>query len=41
MKKIGLRNEAISAYQKSKELAADPTLSQYIDRQIAELSKSN
>jgi tetratricopeptide (TPR) repeat protein len=39
--KIGLRNEAISAYQKSKELAADPTLSQYIDRQIAELSKSN
>lgn len=39
--KIGLRNEAIAAYQKSKELAADPTLSQYIDRQIAELSKSN
>lgn len=39
--KIGLKNEAIAAYQKSKELAADPTLSQYIDRQIAELSKSN
>lgn len=38
---IGLKNEAIAAYQKSKELAADPTLSQYIDRQIAELSKSN
>ncbi len=37
--KIGLKNEAISAYQKSKELAADPTLSQYIDRQIEELSK--
>lgn len=39
--KIGLKNEAIAAYQKSKEMAADPTLSQYIDRQIAELSKSN
>src|SRR5690606_39399945 len=32
--KIGLATEAIAAYQKSKELAADPTLSQYIDRQI-------
>ncbi len=39
--KIGLTAEAIAAYQKSKELAADPTLSQYIDRQINELSKSN
>lgn len=37
--KIGLKNEAIAAYQKSKELAADPSLSQYIDRQIDELSK--
>lgn len=37
--KIGQKNEAISAYQKSKEMAADPTLSQYIDRQIEELSK--
>jgi len=37
--KIGLKNEAITAYQKSKELAADPSLSQYIDRQIEELSK--
>lgn len=37
--KIGLKNEAIAAYQKSKGLAADPTLSQYIDRQIEELSK--
>lgn len=36
---IGLKNEAIAAYQKSKELAADPTLSQYIDRQIEALSK--
>lgn len=37
--KIGLNSEAISAYQKSKEIAADPTLSQYIDRQIEALSK--
>lgn len=37
--KIGLKNEAISAFRKSKELAADPSLSQYIDRQIEELSK--
>lgn len=37
--KIGLKSDAISAYQKSKELAADPSLSQYIDRQIEELSK--
>ena len=37
--KIGLKNEAISAFKKSKEMAADPTLSQYIDRQIEELSK--
>ncbi|WP_164122516.1 MULTISPECIES: tetratricopeptide repeat protein [Sphingobacterium] len=37
--KIGLKNEAIAAYQKSKEIAADPTLSQYIDRQIEALSK--
>lgn len=37
--KIGLKNEAIASYQKSKELAADPSLSQYIDRQIEELSK--
>ncbi|WP_437919495.1 TPR domain-containing protein [Sphingobacterium sp. LRF_L2] len=36
---IGLKNEAISAFQKSKELAADPTLSQFIDRRIEELSK--
>lgn len=36
---IGLKNEAIAAYKKSKEIAADPTLSQYIDRQIEALSK--
>lgn len=37
--KIGQKSQAIAAYNKSKELAADPTLSQYIDRQIEELSK--
>lgn len=37
--KIGQKTQAIAAYNKSKELAADPTLSQYIDRQIEELSK--
>ena len=37
--KIGQKAEAIAAYTKSKEMAADPTLSQYIDRQIEELSK--
>lgn len=37
--KIGQKSQAIAAYQKSKELAADPTLSQYIDRQIEALSK--
>lgn len=36
---IGLKNEAIAAFQKSRELAADPTLSQFIDRRIEELSK--
>lgn len=36
---IGLKNEAIAAFQKSKELAADPSLSQFIDRRVEELSK--
>lgn len=36
---IGLKSEAIAAFQKSKQLAADPTLSQFIDRRIEELSK--
>lgn len=36
---IGMKDEAIAAFQKSKELAADPTLSQFIDRRIEELSK--
>lgn len=36
---IGLKNEAIAAFQKSKTMAADPTLSQFIDRRVEELSK--
>jgi tetratricopeptide (TPR) repeat protein len=36
---IGLKNEAIHAFQKSKQLAADPSLSQFIDRKVEELSK--
>ncbi|WP_149527531.1 tetratricopeptide repeat protein [Sphingobacterium hotanense] len=36
---IGMKNEAIAAFQKSKGLAADPSLSQFIDRRIDELSK--
>lgn len=36
---IGLNEQAIAAFEKSKALAADPTLSQFIDRKIAELSK--
>lgn len=35
---IGLNQDAIRAFQKSKELAADPSLSQFIDRKITELS---
>jgi predicted negative regulator of RcsB-dependent stress response len=34
-----MKKEAVTAFQKSKELAADPSLSQFIDRKIAELSK--
>ena len=36
---IGLKRDAVSAFQKSKELAADPSLTQFIDRKIDELSK--
>src|SRR5690606_23405365 len=39
--KSGLKSEAIAAYQKRTEMAADPTLSQYIDREIEALSQSN
>lgn len=36
---IGLNREAIEAFEKSKQLAADPTLTQFIDRKIEELNK--
>jgi uncharacterized protein HemY len=36
---IGLNREAIQAFEKSKQLAADPSLSQFIDRKVEELSK--
>ena len=36
---IGLNREAIAAFEKSRDLAADPTLTQFINRKIGELSK--
>lgn len=36
---IGLKKEAVAAFEKSRELASDPTLNQFIDRKIVELSK--
>ncbi|WP_353125740.1 tetratricopeptide repeat protein [Parapedobacter pyrenivorans] len=36
---IGLKHEAIAAFEKSRDLAADPTLTQFINRKIDELSK--
>lgn len=36
---IGLKADAINAFQKSKVLAADPSLTQFIDRKVEELSK--
>ena len=35
---LGMKPEAILAYQKSKELAADPSLTDFVDRKIKELS---
>lgn len=35
---LGLKPEAILAFQKSKELAADPNLTEFIDRKIKELN---
>lgn len=35
---LGQKAEAILAYQKSKELAADPSLTEFVDRKIKELS---
>jgi tetratricopeptide (TPR) repeat protein len=37
--KLGRVDEAIAAYQKSKELAADPRLGQFVDGKIKELKK--
>lgn len=36
---LGQKGEAIAAYEKSKELAADPNLSRYVDSKIQELKK--
>jgi len=36
---IGLKREAIEAFEKSRDLAADPTLTQFINRKIDELSQ--
>ncbi len=36
---LGMNGEAIAAYEKSKELAADPSLSAYVDKKISELKK--
>ena len=35
---LGMKPQAILAYQKSKELAADPNLAEFIDRKIKELN---
>lgn len=36
---MGLKDDAITAYLKSKEMAADPSLGQFVDRKIEELRK--
>ncbi|MEJ6981015.1 tetratricopeptide repeat protein [Pedobacter sp. P351] len=36
---LGQKGEAITAYEKSKELAADPNLTRYVDGKIQELKK--
>ncbi len=36
---IGMNKDAINAYIKTKELAADPGLSQFVDRKVEELKK--
>ena len=36
---IGMKKDAIDAFKQAKQMAADPSLSQFIDRKIAELSK--
>jgi uncharacterized protein HemY len=34
---LGMKSDAVLAYQKSKELAADPSLSDFVDKKIKEL----
>src|SRR5690606_156491 len=36
---LGMKKEAINAYEKSKILAADPGLSSFVDRKIKELNQ--
>ena len=36
---LGQKDDAIAAYEKSKELAADPNLSRYVDSKVQELKK--
>lgn len=36
---IGMKREAVDAFERSRDLAADPTLTQFINRKIDELSK--
>ena len=36
---LGQKEDAIAAYEKSKELAADPNLSRYVDSKVQELKK--
>lgn len=36
---LGMKQEAIAAYEKCKELAPDPRLTQFIDRKVQELNK--
>lgn len=36
---LGMKSEAIAAYEKSKELSGDPGLSNFVDQKVKELSK--
>ena len=35
---LGMKPDAIGAYLKTKEIAADPNMSQFVDRKVNELS---
>jgi hypothetical protein len=37
---MGNKNEAITAYEKSKELAGDPNLTKFVDGKVLELRKN-